>query len=61
MSKLLPKKYGERLDVSNHIDLAAQISLMSPAERLAPADELLAGAVKYYHCSSKLSANKPMD
>jgi hypothetical protein len=47
MSKLLPKKYGEKLDVNNRVDLVAQLSLMSPAERMTKAEELLQGAVRY--------------
>jgi len=47
MSKLLPKRYGETLDVSTHIDLVAQLSAMTPAERLARANELLEGAAQY--------------
>jgi hypothetical protein len=47
MSKLLPKKYGERLDVNTHIDLVARLSAMTPAERLARANQLLEGAAQY--------------
>src|SRR5262249_30913258 len=47
MSKLLPKKYGEKLDVNNRVDLVAQLSLMSPAERMTKAEELLQGAARY--------------
>jgi hypothetical protein len=47
MSKLLPKKYGERLDVNTHIDLVARLSAMTPAERLARANQLLESAAQY--------------
>jgi hypothetical protein len=47
MSKLLPKKYGEKLDVDAHIDLVARLLAMTPAERLARANQLLEGAAQY--------------
>jgi len=47
MSKLLPKKYGEKLDVDTHIDLIAQVNAMTPAERLSRANELIETGRQY--------------
>jgi histone H3/H4 len=47
MSKLMPQKYGQKLDVNTHIDLVARLTAMTPAERLARAEELLQGAASY--------------
>jgi hypothetical protein len=33
MSKLSPKKYGEKLDVDTHTDLVARLEALTPAER----------------------------
>ena len=47
MSKLLPKKYGEKLDVDTHIDLVARVNAMTREERLARARELIEMGRKY--------------
>jgi len=47
MSKLMPKKYGEKLDVNTHIDLMTRLSAMTPTERLARANQLLESAAQY--------------
>jgi len=41
MSKLLPKKYGDRLGVDTQIDLVARVETMTPNQRLARAEELI--------------------
>ena len=47
MSKLLPKKFGEKLDVDTHIDLVARVKAMTPQQRLERAAELLEEGRRY--------------
>jgi len=58
MSKLLPKKFGEKLDVDTHIDLVAQVNAMTPAERPAQANQLIEMGKQYLPLLAKHRAEQ---
>ena len=58
MSKLLPKKFGEKLDVDTHIDLVARVKAMTPQQRLERAAELLEEGRRYLPLLARFRAEK---